>query len=49
VQIAERTATWRRERWVLLRVWRAAWRLDQAGRERSWAIARELLGKNEDQ
>jgi hypothetical protein len=39
VQIAERTATWRRERRVLLRVSRAAWRLEQAGRERSWALA----------
>jgi hypothetical protein len=33
---------------VLLRVSRAAWRLDQAGRERSRAIAGELLRKNED-
>jgi hypothetical protein len=39
MQIAERTARWRRERRVLLRVSRAAWRLDQAGRERSWALA----------
>ena len=39
MQIAERTATWRRERRVLLRVSRAAWRLDQAERERSWALA----------
>jgi hypothetical protein len=37
--IAERTATWRRERRVLLRVSRAAWRLERAGRERSWALA----------
>jgi len=29
-------AAWRR---VLLRVSRAAWRLEQAGRERSWALA----------
>jgi hypothetical protein len=36
---AERTATWRRERRVLLRVSRAAWRLEQAGRERSSALA----------
>jgi hypothetical protein len=39
MQIAERTATWRRERRVLLRVSRAAWRLGQAERERSWALA----------
>jgi len=36
MKIAERTATWRRERRVLLR---AAWRLEQAERERSWALA----------
>ena len=39
VKIAERTAVWRRERRVLLRVSRAAWRLEQAERERSWALA----------
>ena len=39
VKIAERTAAWRRERRVLLRVSRAAWRLEQAERERSWALA----------
>ena len=39
VKIAERTAAWRRQRRVLLRVSRAAWRLDQAERERSWALA----------
>jgi hypothetical protein len=39
MKIAERAATWRRERRVLLRVSRAAWRLDQAGRERSRAPA----------
>jgi hypothetical protein len=39
MKIAERTATWRRERRVLARVSRAAWRLDQAERERSWALA----------
>ncbi len=39
VKIAERTARWRRERRVLLRVSRAAWRLEQAERERSWALA----------
>ena len=39
MKIAERTATWRRERRVLLRVSRAAWRLDQAERERNWALA----------
>jgi hypothetical protein len=38
MKIAERTATWRRERRVL-RVSRAAWRLDQAERERNWALA----------
>ena len=37
--IAERMAAWRRERRVLLRVPRAAWRLEQAERERSWALA----------
>jgi len=31
----ERTAAWRRERRVLLRVSRAAWQLEQAERERS--------------
>ena len=36
MKIAERTAVWRRERRVLLR---AAWRLEQAERERSWALA----------
>jgi hypothetical protein len=44
VKIAERTATWRRERRVLLRVSRAAWRLEQAGRERSWALASARAG-----
>ena len=39
MKIAERTATWRRERRVLLRVSRAAWRPEQAGGERSWALA----------
>ena len=39
VKIAERTARWRRERRVLLRVSRASWRLEQAERERSWALA----------
>ena len=39
MKIAERTATWRRERRVLARVSRAAWRLEQAERERSWALA----------
>ena len=32
-------AAWHRQRRVLLRVSRAAWRLEQAGRERSWALA----------
>ncbi len=49
MKITERPDAWRRERRVLLRMSRAAWRLDQAERERSWAIARELLRKNEDQ
>src|SRR5437660_50910 len=39
MKIAERTAVWRRERRVLLRVSRAAWRLEQAERECSWALA----------
>ena len=39
MKIAERTAAWRRERRVPRRVSRAAWRLEQAGRERSWALA----------
>jgi hypothetical protein len=39
VKIAERTAACRRERRVLLRVSRAAWRLEQAERERNWALA----------
>ncbi len=38
MKIAERTAAWQRERRVLLRVSRAAWRLEQAERERSWAL-----------
>src|SRR6266849_6574207 len=38
MKIAERTATWRRERRVLLRVSRAAWRPEQAERERTWAL-----------
>jgi hypothetical protein len=38
MKIAERTATWRRERQVLLRMSRAACRLEQAERERSWAL-----------
>jgi len=32
-------AAWHRQRRVLLRVSRAAWRQEQAGRERSWALA----------
>jgi hypothetical protein len=39
VTITDRMAAWRRERRVLLRVSRAAWRLDQADRERAWALA----------
>ena len=37
--ITDRMAAWRRERRVLQRVSRAAWRLEQAERERSWALA----------
>jgi hypothetical protein len=39
VTINERMDAWRRERRVLKRVSRAAWRLDQAERERTWALA----------
>ena len=39
MKIAERTAARRRERRVLLRVSRAAWRLEQAERERCRALA----------
>jgi hypothetical protein len=39
MKIAERTAAWRRECRVLLRVSRAAWWLEQAEREPSWALA----------
>jgi hypothetical protein len=39
VAITERMAAWRREQRVLGRVARAAWRLEQAERERSWALA----------
>src|SRR6266496_3736496 len=39
MKIPERTAAWRRERRVLLRVSRASSRLEQAERERSWALA----------
>jgi len=39
VTITDRMAAWRRERQVLARVSRAAWRLVQAGRERSRALA----------
>ncbi|MGH3167188.1 MAG: hypothetical protein ACRDN0_15025 [Trebonia sp.] len=35
--ITDRMAAWRRERRVL-RVSRAAWRLEQADRERAWAL-----------
>jgi hypothetical protein len=38
VTISERIEAARRERRVLARVSRAAWRLDQAGRERTWAL-----------
>ncbi len=37
--ITDRMAAWRRERQVLRRVSRAAWRLEQAERERAWALA----------
>ncbi len=37
--ISERIEAGRRERRVLARVCRAAWRLEQAGRERVWALA----------
>ncbi len=36
--ISERIAAARRERRVLARVSRAAWRLNQAERERTWAL-----------
>jgi hypothetical protein len=39
VTITDQMAAWRRERRVLQRVSRAAWRLEQAGRERAWALA----------
>jgi hypothetical protein len=39
VAITDRMAAWRRERRVLRRVSRAAWRPEQAERERSWALA----------
>ena len=37
--ITDRMVAWRRERRVLRRVSRAAWRLDQAEREHAWALA----------
>jgi hypothetical protein len=39
VTITDRMAAWRCERRVLARVSRAAWRLEQAERERAWALA----------
>jgi hypothetical protein len=39
VTISERVEAARRERRILIRVSRAAWRLDQAERERTWALA----------
>ena len=39
VAITDRMAAWRRERRVLRWVSRAAWRLEQAERERAWALA----------
>jgi hypothetical protein len=44
VTITDRMVAWRRERRVLRRVSRAAWRLEQAGRERSWALASARAG-----
>jgi len=44
VTISEQIETARRERRVLARVCRAAWRLEQAGRERAWAPASALAG-----
>ena len=38
VTISERIEAGRRERRVLARVSRAVWRLEQAGRERTWAL-----------
>ena len=37
--INERIEAGQRERWVLTRVCRAGWRLEQAERERTWALA----------
>ena len=37
--ITDRMVAWRRERRVMRRVSRAAWHLDQAERERAWALA----------
>ena len=42
VTISEQIQTARRERRVLARVCRAAWQLEQAGRERAWALASAL-------
>jgi hypothetical protein len=42
VRISEQIQTARRERRVLARVCRAAWRLEQAGRERAWALSSAL-------
>jgi hypothetical protein len=44
VTISEQIEAARRERRVLARVRRAAWRLEQAGRERAWALASALAG-----
>jgi hypothetical protein len=38
VTITDRMTTWRRQRPVLQRASRAAWRLEQAERERSWPL-----------
>ena len=42
MRISEQIQTARRERRVLARVCRAGWRLEQAGRERAWALASAL-------
>ena len=42
MRISEQIETARQERRVLARVCQAAWRLEQAGRERAWALASAL-------
>ncbi len=46
--ITDRMAAWRWERRVLRRVSRAAWHLDQAERERAWALPSARRGRNLD-